>query len=581
MDMASGSRERYLHGRKPCSMRSPIFSLTALLFLLIISTYLAYPEQNENVEFVDDTQEAQLVFRHRNSATSKKYLIETMTGGVAVFDYDNDGWLDIYFVNGAKLKDPQPVGETLDKSSPEFWNRLFRNDRDGTFSDVTEEAGLQARGYGMGVASADYNNDGFADLFVTNSGLCILFRNNGDGTFSDVTVQTGIRTEGWNMSASFLDYDNDGNLDLFVTRYLQWDFDVGSLACGALAGPMRGYCHPEEFKPISNYLFRNNGDGTFSDVSKTSGIGAHVGYGLGTAIADFNDDGFVDIYVANDNYRQFLFMNNGDGTFTETAATAGVAYTEDGATFSGMGTDCSDIDNDGSADILTTSLPYEYFASFHNAGHGVFDYDSVSTRLAAISRLFGGWGIHVFDYDNDSFNEVFVATGHVTDNIEITQPHLTYMQKPLLLKYQRGKFEDISHRSGAIFDQAWPGRGAAFGDLDNDGDIDIVVSNVNRRAYLLRNDGGHRNSWIGLQLVGTASNRGGIGAKIRLTTAAGMLQYRTISTAGSYASANDHRAFFGLGKEKAIREVNIRWPSGTEQVIRGLQPNQILTVREK
>ena len=575
----NASNPTNLHDRLRDS-RVLILSVAALAFLLILSGHAASPEQTKDVQLVDETQRAHLTFQHQNSATSRKYLIETMTGGVALLDYDNDGWPDVYFVNGARLKDPQPVGETLDKSSPEFWNRLYRNNRDGTFSDVTEMAGVQGRGYGMGVAAADFNNDGFVDLFITNFGLCMLYRNNGDGTFSDVTIQAGIRTEGWNMSASFLDYDNDGYLDLFVTRYLQWDFAVGSLACGALKGPMRGYCHPEEFKPIPNYLFRNNRDGTFSDESKPSGIGTHAGYGLGTAIADFNEDGLEDIYVANDNYKQFLFMNNGDATFTETAETAGVAYTEDGATFSGMGTDCSDIDNDGLPDILTTALPYEYFASFHNAGHGVFDYDSVSTRLAAISRPFGGWGIHVFDYDNDGTNEVFVVTGHVTDNIEVMQPHLTYMQKPLLLKYHGARFEDISSRSGAIFDQAWPGRGAAFGDVDNDGDIDIVVSNLNRPAYLLRNEGGNRNSWISFRLIGTRSNRDGIGAKLKLTTAEGKVLFRTISTAGSYASANDPRAFFGLGKETTIRQVVIRWPSGKEQVLRDLQVNQVLTIQE-
>ncbi len=532
------------------------------------------------VTYVEARDSSGLRFQLRNSPTPNKYLIETMGGGVAVFDYDNDGWPDVFFVNGAALKNPQPDGQPPDKSSPEYWNRLYRNNHDGTFTDVTEKAGLQGHGYGMGAATGDYNNDGFTDLLVTNYGSCILYRNNGDGTFTDVTAQAGIKTEGWNMSAGFLDYDNDGYLDIFVTRYLQWNFAIGAMVCGVKVPGGRAYCHPNEFKAISSYLLHNNRDGTFTDVSESSHIKASEGYGLGVAFGDFNNDGFMDINVANDAFPQFLFRNNGDGTFTEVAAMAGVGYTEDGNTFSGMGTDFVDLDNDGFPDILTTALPYEYFSFFQNNDDSTFTYASVTSNLAAISRLFGGWGIHAFDYDNDGTNEVFVATSHVMDNIEVTQPHLHYLQKPLLLKYLGSKFVDMSAEAGEALSQPWAARGAAFGDLFNDGHIDIVISDYKGPAHLLRNEGGNQNHWIELDLRGTKSNRDAIGARVKLISESGKIQYRTVSTAGSYASANDRRLSFGIGKEKTIRQINIRWPSGTDQVIDNPKPDQILRIVE-
>jgi tetratricopeptide (TPR) repeat protein len=532
------------------------------------------------VQYVEAQEAAQLHFQFLNSPTPNKYLIETMGGGIALLDYDGDGWVDVYFVNGALLSNPQPDDEAPDKSKPEYWNRLFRNNRDGTFTDVTEKAGVKGEGYGMGVAAGDYDNDGFPDLFVTNYGPCILYHNNGDGTFSDVTDRSGLKTDDWNMSAGFLDYDTDGNLDLFVTRYLHWNFKIGGMVCGPNIPGGRAYCHPNEFKAISNYLFRNNGDGTFTDVSGISKIKAHVGYGLGASFGDFNNDGFMDIYVANDAFPQFLFKNNGDGTFDEEAAISGVGYTEDGNTFSGMGTDSVDLDNDGFLDILTTALPYEYFSLFHNSGDGTFQYASVTSNLAEISRSYGGWGIHVYDFDNDGENEVFIATSHVMDNIEVTQPHLHYLQKPLLLKYQRSKFTDISAGAGEAFQKPWVARGAAFGDLDNDGDVDIVISDYEGPAHFLRNEGGNQHHWIELDLQGSKSSRDAIGARVKLTSGNGKVQYRSVSTAGSYASSNDRRVAFGIGEVNAIREISIRWPSGLNQVIENPKPDQILRVVE-
>lgn len=538
-------------------------------------------EPSLTVKFVDATPTSGLQFQHRNSATPNKYLIETMAGGVAVFDYNGDGWLDVFFTNGARLKDSQPDDEPLDKSDPRFWNRLFRNNRDGTFTDVTEKANLRGSSYGMGAAAADYDNDGQTDLFVTNYGEAILYRNNGDGTFRDVTLRARVKAEGWTTSAGFLDYNNDGHIDLFVCRYLAWDFAAGNLFCGDRKPQGRAYCHPDKFKPVSNYLFKNNGDGTFTDVSAPSRIEASPGKALGVAFADFNNDRFLDIYVANDSYPQFLFKNNGDGTFTETGAIAGVGYTEDGKTFAGMGTDFADIDDDGLPDVITTALPYEYYAFFRNQGRGTFSYSSLDSRLGEITRPFGGWGMRIFDYDNDKAKDLFLVNSHVMDNIELSQPHLSYPQKPLLLKFIGNRFVDVSSTSGEIFQQPQASRGAAFGDLDNDGDTDVIVSNCNGPARFIRNEGGNRNHWIGIKLRGTRSNRDGIGAKITVTRLDGKKQYNHVTTTAGYLSAHDARVLFGLDKEASIKQIRIEWPGGIVQEIINPKVDQFLQVEEK
>ena len=530
--------------------------------------------------YIEAAHSAGLNFRFRNSPTSRKYLIETMGGGVAIFDYDNDGWPDVFFVNGAALKDPQPDGEGVNKSAPEFWNRLFRNNRDGTFTDVTVKAGLKGSGYGMGVSTGDYDNDGFTDLLVTTYGGAILYQNNGDGTFTDVTSSSHIKTSGWTTGAGFFDYNNDGCLDLVVCRYMEWDFTAGGIFCGVDKPGGRSYCHPDEFKPASNYLFHNNCDGTFSDVSAVSGIAAVKGKSLGLAFGDYNNDGQLDLYIANDSAPQMLFRNNGDGTFTEVALTAGVAYTEDGKPFSGMGAIFTDLDNDGLPDILATALPYEYYSFFRNTGKGQFNYASVTSSLAIATRPYSGWGIQAFDFDNDTIKEVFVANGHVMDNIEVTQPHLRTLQPPLLLKYSGNRFLDISLTAGKVFTGQWAARGAAIGDLDNDGDIDIIVTDYNGPAHFLRNEGGNRNHWIGLDLRGTKSNRYAIGARIRLTSGAGKVQYATVSTAGSYLSASDRRVYFGLGQEDTIRDIQVKWPSGIEQNVAAPKSGQLLKIVE-
>lgn len=556
-----------------------ISTFFVLGFLIVGFSPILSHEEKATVTYVDATASSGLRFLHRNSKTSEKYLIETMTGGVALIDYDGDGWEDVFFVNGAKLKDPQPDNEILDKSAPEFWNRMFHNNKDGTFADVTEKTGLRGKGYGMGAAVGDYDNDGHMDLFVSNFGQSILYRNNGDGTFSDVTTQSKLDVQGWACSAGFFDYNNDGFLDLFVSRYMVWNFSL-NIYCGPKIPGGRAYCHPDNFKPISNYLFRNNGDGTFTDVSKASHIADSPGKGLGVAFGDFNNDGFMDVEVANDQVQQFLFKNNGNGTFEEIAVLAGMGFTEDGKTFSGMGTDFVDLDNDGFPDIVTTALSNESYAYFHNNGDESFTYATLISGLGEITRLLSGWGVRIFDYDNDGFKDLFIANGHVMDNIENTQPHLRSMQKPSLFRNVNNKFVDVSDISGVTFQQAWAGRGAAFGDLDNDGDIDIVVSNCNGPSYYIRNDGGNRNNWIAVEVRGIKSNRNGIGARLKLTAESGKVQYNLVSTTSSYLSANDHRVFFGLGAEKKIKEIEITWPGGRKQKIVEPKINELLKIEE-
>jgi enediyne biosynthesis protein E4 len=542
--------------------------------------FVAVAASTPDVRFVDATKAAGIAFAHKNSATSNKYLIETMGGGVALLDYDNDGRLDVFLTNGAKIDDPMPDGRLPDKSDPVYWNRLYQQTRSGTFVDVTEKAGLSGalqNAYGMGIAVGDYDNDGFEDVYVTNYGGNTLYRNNGDGTFKDVTERAGVRAGGWSTSAGFFDYDNDGKLDLFVARYVDWSFSKNRY-CGEKKEGYRAYCHPDNFEPVTNILYHNQGDGTFADVSSKSRLDASSGKGLGVAFADYDDDGFVDVYVANDSVQSFLFHNNGNGTFEEVGLLAGVGFTEDGKTFAGMGVDFSDYDNDGRPDVFVTDLSNERYRLFRHSGAGGFRDVSDATGVGGATLPFSGWSTRFVDYDNDGWKDIFVAQGHVMDTIEKTAPNLKYLQPPLLLRNESARFVRVA--AGDVFQQEWAGRGAAFGDLDNDGDIDIVLSNVGQNAVVLRNEGGNQNRWLQIRTAGTRSNRDGIGCRVKVSTASGPTQYFTVSTAVGYLSASDKRLTVGLGRDPVATLVEIRWPSGLVQRFENVKAGQTLTATE-
>jgi len=503
-----------------------------------------------------------------------------MGGGVALLDYDNDGRLDIFFTNGARIDDPMADDKLPDKSDRKYWNRLFHQNPDGTFTDVTEKAGLTGmpqNHYDMGIAVGDYDNDGFEDIYVTGYGGNTLYHNNGNGTFTDVTKSAGVAGGAWSASAGFFDYDNDGKLDLFVTRYVNWTFKTNRY-CGEKQPGYRAYCHPDNYDGITNILYHNNGDGTFTDVSEKAGIANPKGKGLGVSFADYDGDGFSDIFVANDSVQCFLYHNNGNGTFTETGLVAGVGFNEDGKTFAGMGTDFSDYDNDGRPDIVVTDLSNERYMLFRNNGDGTFRDVTNQSGLGAATLSFAGWSTRFFDYNNDGWKDLFVAQSHVMDTIEKTSPNLRYLQPPLLLRNESGHF--VRAAPGEAFQIPWAGRGAAFGDIDNDGDIDVVVSNAGQKAYVLRNDGGNRGNWIMIETAGKKSNRDGIGSRVKVVGASGLTQYFTINTAVGYLSASDKRLLVGLGADSMAKLVEIQWPSGIVQKFENVKANQTLKAIE-
>jgi hypothetical protein len=538
------------------------------------------PQEPSPVTFTDIMAQTKIDFRQAASVTSQKYLLESMGGGVALFDYDNDGRLDLYFTNGARLEDPMPKGASPDKREPKFWNRLYHQKQDGTFEDVTERAGVKGEGYSMGVAAGDYDGDGFCDLYVTAYGSNILYRNRGDGTFEDATKRAKVAGSGWSTSAGWLDYDRDGRLDLFVARYADWDFEKGSIYCGDPRPGFRAYCHPDNFKGVSNLLFHQKADGTFEDVSAQAKITDPNGKGLGVAFADFDNDGWTDILVANDSVRQQLYRNKGDGTFEDVALMAGVGYDENGKTFAGMGIDARDYDNDGLPDIFITALSNETYPLYRNNGDGSFTYATNSTGVGQITILYSGWGTRFLDADNDGWLDIFVAQGHVLDTVEKTSAYLTYRQLPLLMRNTGKGFVNVSASAGQPFTKPLAARGAAFGDLDNDGDTDIVVGVVEDSPVVLRNEG-TRNHWLGVSLAGAKGNRQGLGAHITVTDGSNRKLSQEVTRAGSYLSSNDPRLIFGLGATTSIKAVEVRWPGGRTQRITNPQADRYLTINEQ
>ncbi len=534
----------------------------------------APPVTFDPVVFDEAAAQRGLRFVTNSSRTARKHQPETMVSGVALLDYNNDGWLDVYAVNGARMT-------SLEKTGPEYWNRLFRNNGDGTFTDVTAAAGVAGRGYDLGVVTGDYDNDGYTDIFVAGLRRNTLFHNNGDGTFTDVTERSGLAQRDprygtlWAVAAAFVDYDRDGWLDLFVSNYCVWDPEKEP-TCGNPSAP--DYCHPKEYQGLPNSLFHNNRDGTFTDVSVPSGIRAHVGKGMGIGVADFDDDGWMDLFVSNDTVPSFLFMNNRDGTFTESAFERAVAFTERAEPVSGMGADARDIDNDGLPDLFQTALANETFPLFKNVGRGMFEDVTNRSGVGMLSRPRSGWGNGIVDLNNDGWKDLFVACADVMDSSGSFRERVP-MANAVFVNLKNGRFADGSAGAGDQFARKAVHRGAAFGDIDNDGRLDVVVTALDGALELWRNVSPAPRHWLLVKTVGTKSNRDGMGAKVKIVTASGA-QYSHVSSAVGYGCASDRRVHFGLGAEDAVNELTIAWPSGKPQTLKGVKADQILTVRE-
>lgn len=538
------------------------------------------PQFPSPVTFTDFSTASGIDFKHSASVTSIKYLPETMGAGVGLIDFDNDGRLDIFFTNGAEIVDEMPKGKNPEKTDAKYWNRLYKQKSDGSFEDVTEKAGVKGEGFGFGVAVGDVDRDGFPDLFVTRYGGATLYRNKGNGTFEDATKRLGINVDGWATSVGFFDYDKDGRLDIFIARYVDWDFEKGKIFCGDTRPGYRAYCHPDNFKPSTNVLLHQKADGTFEDASVKSKIASARGKALGVAFADFDDDGNTDIFVANDNIEQQLFQNKGDGTFEELALPAGVAFDERGRRFAGMGIDVADYDLDGKQDTIITALSNETYPLYRNMGDWVFDYVTQTSGVAQITILGAGWGIKWIDADNDGRRDIFVAQSHVLPTIEKTTSFLKYKQTPLLMRNTEKGFQNVSFAAGDAFQKDFSARGMACGDLDNDGDADIVISQTDGTPVILKNNG-TKNHWIGFDLRGSKSAPNGEGARIVVTDLKNKKQTFDLSNSGSYLSANDARLLVGLGETNSLKSVEIRWNGGKSQMLDNPEIDRYHTVKEK
>lgn len=544
-----------------------LFALVSLVSLpgLLFSPVL----HAEGLRFTDITREAGITFKHVYSP-EKKYIVESTSGGVALFDYDNDGYLDIYLVNSLTVE--------LVRSRQKTRSALYHNNGDGTFTDVTGKAGVGDIGFGMGVTVGDYNNDGFDDLYATSLGPNHLYKNNGNGTFTDVTTKAGVSDPRWSTGAAFLDYDSDGRLDLFVSNYVDFDlnhlpeFGVGR-TCQFKGVPVQ--CGPRGLPGAGDSLYHNNGNGTFTDVSKQAGVADSNGYyGLGVICSDFDEDGYVDIFVANDSTPNFLYHNNGNGTFKEIGFDSGTAVSESGSEQGSMGVTLGDYDHDGRLDLFITNFDDEYNVLYHNDGRQSFTDVSFRSKVAQVSLTYVGWGTKFFDYDNDGWVDLFVTNGHVYPQ----RGH--YGQRELLHHNNRdGTFSEIAAQLGSSLMEDRVGRGAAFGDIDNDGDVDIVVNDLDGSPQFLRNDGGNGNNSLLVQLVGAKSNRDGIGARVKVVSG-DLTQVDEVRSGASYLSHNDLRLHFGLEKRTKIELVEVRWPSGLVDNVPAVSANKVLTIKE-
>ena len=536
--------------------------------MLVVPTHVI-SNQSNGLHFTDITEKAGVTFKHVSSP-EKKYIVESMSGGLALIDYDYDGYPDIYFVNSLTVD--------LVKSKGKTKSTLYHNNGDGTFTDVTDKAGVGDIGWGMGAAVGDYNNDGFDDLYVTCLGPDHLLKNNGNGTFTDVTQKAGVGDPRWSAGAAFVDIDNDGDLDLFVSNYVAFDFnnlpDFGKgKLCQYKGVPVQ--CGPRGLPGDGDSLYRNNGDGTFTDITKKAGVADPDGYyGMGVIASDFDGDGLTDIYVANDSTPNFLYHNNGNGTFKEIGFPSGTAVNENGSEQGSMGVTVADYDHDGRFDLFVTNFDDDYNTLYHNDGSDSFRDVSYAAKVAAVSLPYVGWGTKFFDYDNDGWVDLFVVNGHVYPQLP------TYRQRNLVHHNNRdGTFTEVAAQLGAPFMEKGVGRGAVFGDLDNDGDVDIVINNLDGGPQLLRNDGGNSQNSVLIKTIGVKSNRDGVGARVKVV-AGDLTQIDEVRSGDSYLSQSDLRLHFGLAKRTKIDLIEVRWPSGVIDKITGVAANKILTVKE-
>ena len=551
-------------------MRIPLsISISVLLCCALLRSagVTATDQKPAQVQFVDVTSAAGITWNLKTLAPGAKYLIETMGGGGGFIDYNGDGRLDIYLVCYSQTPQPAGAGKLKDV--------LYRNNGDGTFTDVTDTAGISNSMRGTGLAVGDFNNDGWPDMYVTGYGASKLYRNNGNGTFTDVTGRAGVDNNLWGTSSAFFDYDNDGYLDLYVCNYLT--YDEANLPCTLYDG--KPYCLIQNFKGSSSKLFHNNHDGTFTDVSEKARIANPRGKGLGVVALDYDNDGRIDVFQANDAAANFLYHNNGDGTFSEVALEAGVAFDPNGNARGGMGVDAEDLDGDGYLEIFVANFSGQTNALFHNERDGIFTETTNKLGLGTVSIPMSGFGTRFLDYNNDGLVDLFVLNGHPFEPINKIFPETTFTEPPFLFENTGKGFREVASEHGVSLKKFYSGRGLAIGDFDNDGDLDLLLINVGELPVLLRNDGGNRNHWLGIKLVGTKSNRDGIGATI-IVTAQGKRATKQRLGGGSYCSASDPRVSFGLGAIAKIDEIEVRWPSGRISTLKNINANQYLTITE-